>query len=117
MEAWGRGRGAKNVILKDKILSLFTIFLLMDELVEEFFKGCGKTLRIMKVLYEAKEPLSKYVIERRAMTYNSRSLLERLVKLGILEVVDYGDKKYQVNMSNSFVVELRDFLVRVGYLK
>ncbi len=88
----------------------------MDDIVEEFFRGCVKTLKIMKVLFESDEPLSKYVIERRAMVYNSRNLLEKLVSIGVLKVVDYGVRKYYVNMDNNFVIELKYFLEKIGYL-
>lgn len=88
----------------------------MDDIVEEFFRGCIKTLKVMKVLFESDEPLSKYVIERRAMIYNSRNLLEKLVNIGVLEAVDYGVRKYYVNRDNKFVVELKNFLEKIGYL-
>lgn len=88
----------------------------MRDITEEFFRGCVKTIRIMRVLFQSKEPVSKYVIEKRGMVYNSQNVLDRLVDLGIIKVVDYGVRKYEANMDNKFVVELRKFLERIGYL-
>lgn len=88
----------------------------MKDYTEEFFRGCVKTLRIVKVLLQSGEPLSKYVIEQRAMVYDSEAVLNRLVKLGIIKVLDYTVKKYEINRENKFVKELEAFLYKIGYL-
>jgi len=88
----------------------------MRDYTEEFFRGCVKTLRIVKVLLQSGEPLSKYVIEQRAMVYDSEAVLDRLAKLGIVKVLDYTVKKYEINRENRFIKELENFLEAIGYL-
>jgi len=84
--------------------------------VEEFFKGCVKTLRVFRALVESDKPLSRYAIEKNALVYDSKKTLERFIELGIVKTVESAVLKYEINRENSFVKELEHFLVKVGYI-
>ena len=84
--------------------------------VEEFFKGCVKTLRVFRALVESDEPLSRYAIEKNALEYDSKKTLERFIELGIVKTIESAVLKYEINRENSFVKELEHFLVKVGYI-
>ena len=74
-------------------------------------------MRIFRALAESIEPLSKYVIEKRALVYDSEIVLRRLVKLGIVKTVESEVVKYELNRENSFTREFEPFLKSIGYLK
>ena len=74
-------------------------------------------MRIFRALAESIEPLSKYVIEKRALVYDSEIVLRRLVKLGIVKTVESEVVKYELNRENSFTREFESFLKSIGYLK
>jgi len=88
-----------------------------EALVEELFKGCKKTLRILRLfIINPNKSFTKYKIEKEALVYDSEIILERLVKLGIVEILSDDPKLYRLKNEIPLVKALKTFLKEIGYL-
>ena len=86
--------------------------------LEELLKGCRKVLRVLRVFMEHEgEPLTRYRIEKEAAVYYSPTVLERLLKLGIIRIVGEEPTLYELNSEHRLVKALRRLFEEVGYLQ
>lgn len=84
--------------------------------LEELFKGSRKTLRVLRVLLTAREPLTKYAVEARAAVYDAGPLLDRLARIGIVKVVESKPRRYAVDSNNPLVKALENLMRETGYM-
>lgn len=84
--------------------------------IEEIFKGCISTLRVLKYFMLCNEPVSKYTIQKDMMISVSDSLLERLCRQGVLIKYSYGVTKYKMNRNNKLVILMEEFFKKIGYI-
>jgi len=84
--------------------------------LEELFKGSRKTLRVLRALLVAREPLTKYALENRAAVYDAGPLLDRLAKIGVVKVIDGKPRRYTVDPSNPLVKAVEKLMRETGYM-
>jgi|YelNatPaOPRAMG01_1025707.scaffolds.fasta_scaffold26229_4 hypothetical protein len=84
--------------------------------LEELFRGSRKTLRVLRVLLTAREPLTKYAIENRAAVYDAGPLLDRLARIGVVKVVEGRPRRYSLDPSSPLVGAVEKLMRETGYL-
>jgi len=88
-----------------------------EAFLEELFKGCRKTMRVLRLFIQNPyEAYTKYRVEKEALVYDSEIILERLVKLGILKIVNKDPKLYKLVNDLSIVKALKAFFRETGYI-
>ncbi|MCD6357444.1 MAG: hypothetical protein J7L75_02575 [Thermoproteales archaeon] len=84
--------------------------------LEELFRGSRKVLRILRLmLSDPSTPYTRYAIESHALVYDAGPVLERLVKLGVVRVVDEEPRRYLINLENPLVRAVERMMREVGY--
>ncbi len=84
--------------------------------LEELFRGSRKTLRVLRALLTAREPLTKYALENQAAVYDVGPLLDRLAKIGVVKVIDGKPRRYAVDPSNPLVKAVEKLMRETGYV-
>jgi hypothetical protein len=84
--------------------------------LEELFRGSRKTLRVLRVLLTAREPLTKYAIENRAAVYDAGPLLDRLARIGVVKVVEGRPRRYSLDPNSPLVEAVEKLMRETGYL-
>jgi len=84
--------------------------------LEELFRGSRKTLRVLRALLTAREPLTKYALENQAAVYEVGPLLDRLAKIGVVKVIDGKPRRYAVDPSNPLVKAVEKLMRETGYV-
>ncbi|MEM0023199.1 MAG: hypothetical protein QXG48_00675 [Thermofilaceae archaeon] len=84
--------------------------------LEELFRGSRKTLRILRVLFTAQTPLTKYSIESQAALYNAGAVLKRLERIGVVKALGERPKRYVLNRSNQLVSAIEKMMREVNYI-
>lgn len=84
--------------------------------LEELFRGSRKTLRVLKVLINAKAPLTKYAIEAQAALYDVETVLRRLERIGVVRALGERPRRYIINRESPLVQALEKMMKEVDYL-
>ena len=83
------------------------VFRILEELLPE----SRKSLRVLALFLEnPEEAYTKYMVEKLTATSKVSAVLERFVKLGILEVVDSEPRAYRLNAKSQVVKTLLSLL-------
>ncbi|MCC6002835.1 MAG: hypothetical protein LM590_00635 [Thermofilum sp.] len=82
------------------------------EYLAELFPECRSTLKILALfLKNPDNAFTKYGVEKEAMVSHSHRILQRLVTLGILEIIDENPTAYKLNKNSRLLQQMLDFLV------
>ena len=62
------------------------------------------------------DELTLYMIEQKGCIYHAREAIERLVTLGLVEKIEYGELvKYKIKSDNQIVKVLENFFKELNY--
>lgn len=75
----------------------------IEEVLEKLFPESRKSLRVVFLfLNNPDEAYTKYMVQKLAAVDKIQKVLERLLKLGVIEKVDDDPAMYMLNMKNRY---------------
>ena len=84
----------------------------IEEYLETIFPECKKSLRVVFLfLTNPDETYTKYMIQKLTAVDKIGKVLERLLKLGVIEKVDEDPAIYRLNLKNEYASFLYKFFI------